>query len=244
MILAPAIVALVALAAVAAVGLLLKRAIIAAVPVGIEYVAVEPQEFPALDVNALERYTWHFSALGFVHVGDYCLDAERGTVQPGFARVFVHPSEACYAEVNQLFPATQPPTAMRSMIGTLFEEGWSLATTDRVPDGVIYMMRRPKDLWACRPDLAPPQLYRLHTELRDRLSRDLAIRPVYETSRDAYVAREQAGAYERLATIKRRNVYAALAEILLFPLHPKYEWLGEYRPSEPGLADLPGFARS
>jgi hypothetical protein len=226
------------------VGALLKRAILGSVPLGIAYVPVEPADYPALDANALERYTWHYSALGFVHVGDYCLEAERGTVQPGFARLFVHPSEACYVEVNQLFPPTQSATPMRSMIGTLFEDDWALATTDRVPDGAIYMMRQPKSLWACRPDLSPSQLYRLHTELRDRVARDLGVRPVDATSRDAYVAHEQAAAYERLDTIRRKNIFVALAEIFLFPVRPKYEWLGDYRPSEPGLADLPGFARS
>jgi hypothetical protein len=220
--------ALVTLGIVGALGLLLKWAILRSVPVGIRYVETTPAEYPALDVNALERYTWHFSALGFVDVGDYRLEADSGVVQPGFARLFVHPTEGCYAEVNQIFPAKQSPIPMRGVIGTVFDDGWSLATTDRAADGIVYMMRRPRGLWQSMPDALVPDLFRAHVQRRDEMSTALGVRPRYETSRDAYLEHERAEAEARKESIRRKNIFVALAEIFLYPLRPAREWLGEY----------------
>lgn len=205
----------------------LKRLILRAIPIGIHYVQVSADVYPALDHAALERYTWHFSALGFVEVGDYRLEADEGIVQPGFARLFVHPEDGCYAEVNQIFPEKGDPTPMRSLIGTLFEDGWSLATSDRNADGIIYTMRQPRGVWRSLPEATPPELYYEHKLLREMMVQRLGVSPKSDTSRDAYVEHERAEAIARREVIRRKNGLVSLAEIAFFPLRPKSEWLGE-----------------
>jgi hypothetical protein len=209
-------------------GFALKRMLLSVVPTEVDFVAVDPARYPLADLRALAGYTALYEQLGFVPVGDYTLTATSGKVQPGFARLFVHPETGCYAEVNQLFPAGRPPTPLRSVIGTLFDDGWSLATTDREVDAVTYAMRRPRGPWTSLPGRPPAELLDHHLAFRDRLVRGLGLRPRWNTSQSAYFAYEREQAVERRRTLARRNIFVFLAEVIRHSNGPPSEWLGDY----------------
>ena len=78
------------------------------------------------------------------------------------------------------------------------------------------------------PDALVPDLFRTHIGLRDEMSAALGVSARRDTSRDAYLEYERAEAEARKEAIRRKNIFVALAEILLYPLRPAREWLGEY----------------
>ncbi len=225
---------LAAFAAAAVLGVLfvgwrLKRRILAAIPIDLEFQRADPSSYPGLDVATLGRYTQEFEALGFVHVGDHSLSASDAPMQPGIARLLVHPDNGCYVEVNQLFPANRPAVPMRCAIATAFDEGWSLSTTDREPQAMFYALRRPRSLWTAQPGLSTEALLAHHSELRARLERELHLRPVLKTSESAYFARQREEARVRKRTIEGRNIFVFLTEILRNSSDPPKEWLGQAR---------------
>lgn len=221
-------VAVAALAAAMVGGAMLKRRLLGVIPADLEFRAADPTAYPLADLDALARYTAAYEALGFVSVGDYTFSARDAAVQPAFARLFVHPENACYVEANQIFPANRPPTPLRSAIGTAFEGGWSLGTTDRAPDAVIYALRRPRSLWTSYEGAVPEELLARHLELRDRLARDLGLRPRWDTSQNAYFAIECEHALARKRAFAQRNVFAFLFELARLGKSPPAEWLGDY----------------
>src|SRR5262245_22945832 len=223
-----AIIALVAVTIFAfAVGSVLKAMLLRALPVRLIFKTADLSDFPDADEEAFARYTTQFEAMGFEREADYNVTAGEGAVPPGFARLFRHPVNECFAEVNQAFPADQKTIPVRSMIGSVLSDGWSVATTDREPDSVTYMLRRPRGIWSSYPGMKPEELLKVHLGFRERLASELRLRNVTPSSASGYFAYEQQDLRERRELLRRKNIIVGLLEMLIFSKRPKHEWLGE-----------------
>jgi len=207
----------------------MKAGILNLVPESIGVRAAQLHEFPNLDGDTLQRYTHVFQNLGFVWVTDYTLTQENSMGGNGFGRLFIHPQHHCYAEINQTFMNGRAANPVGFMIASGMEGGYQLSTTNRKPDGGTWILRRPKSLWTSHPTAAPAALLQTHLERRQALSRELGVGIRTDASWDAYYAQEQIDTRARREVVKKKPMIVILAEMILFTLSPKLEWMGSHK---------------
>gem|GEM_PF-1423804 len=206
----------------------MKGKVVKAVPQNFQFLPATPDQFPALDAESLRRYTEAFESLGFVRLRDYTMADDSMTFATSFGRLFANRERGCFAEVGQVFPKGKKPMPMGCMIGSLMEDGWSLATTDRQPQALSYMMRRPRALWTSHPRSRPTELMHLHLERRRQIAYELGVKVIEDVSAENFFAHERREAADRQQALKRRNLAVGLSEAAAFKLKPKHEWMGEY----------------
>jgi hypothetical protein len=221
-------VAAAALILIFALASVLKTLVLRAIPVTLIFQPADISEFPEADCEAFDQYTAEFESLGFERQVDYKVTAAEGAVPPGFARLFRHPANECFAEINQAFPPDHKTVPVRSVIGSILSDGWSISTTDREPDSITYVLRRPRGLWASYPGMKPDELVKVHVGFRGRVCSDLGVKNITPSSTEGYFVYEQQDLAERRELLQRKNVAIGLIEMLLFSKRPKHEWLGEY----------------
>lgn len=231
------VVAVVILAAVAvpvALGLFgrwIKSRLLAGMPTEMEFLPATPAEFADLDTVSLGRYTRALEALGFRHALDYRPRNELSQNSSGFGRLFLHPGDLCYAEVNQAFTREGTKAGMGCNILSILEEGWSLSSSDRDPAALrmIWLWRQPRVLWSRHPGATPVDILNAHMERRDQLTDDLGLRARPDPSAQAYFDHEQAACGLRKRALERKNPLICLYEYWQQGRRPASEWLGEYR---------------
>jgi hypothetical protein len=199
----------------------------------VEFRATSPAEFPHLDEHRLSEYTRALEALGFRHLTDYTLVKDRDNGLEAYARLFVHDSWRCYAEVNEIYRARGTASPMRCNLMSFLEGGWSVSNTDRRARRGNYLIRRPRALWKSLPDRAPHQLLEAHLELRDQLAGDLGLAVVGDGSAVDYFRRVAQANDERCERVRRCPAWRFVLDSWAFELSPKLEWLGEYAANIP-----------
>jgi hypothetical protein len=204
-----------------------KSAFLNNIPGDLDFRPARRADFPELDERRLQAYTEAFESLGFERLLDYTTVTDTGGENKGFARLLVHPEEHCFAEINQVFSAGTA-TPMRCNITSELEEGWSLATGDRQPNKHSYVMRRRRGVWQSRVGEEVEAVFAAHLTLRKRMTRDLGVDVVPDTTAEAYFAHERRHNAERKQAVRRRNGLMILLEMWLFDRNPKHEWLGDY----------------
>src|SRR5262249_19938743 len=122
-----------------------RTTILGAMPDELDFRTASAADFPGLDTEGLEEYTQALEGLGFRRLTDYTLLTELANFPRGFGRLFFHPEEHCFAEINQVF-ASGRRVPLRCSVLTFLDDGWSVATTDRVATKHNYLMRRPRAL--------------------------------------------------------------------------------------------------
>lgn len=218
---------LVGIAAVVGVVLLvIKRSLVDSCPVGLSFHATTADSYASLDRESLERYTVSLEHLGFAALADYTISAERGTVQPGFARLFGHAEHRCYAEVNQLFPTSQT-VPMRVVLATRLTEGWSAATTDRRADAAVWLLRRPRNCWRSMPDATVASLFESHLELVQLIENETRARPEPSVTAECWYDAERRNAETVRETVAGRSIVVMLWEF--FSYRGRTEWLGSLK---------------
>jgi hypothetical protein len=209
----------------------IKSTLLAQMPIELDFPRVSPEQLGGLDRKALERYTEEFETLGFRQALDYTLKSEVPTRNIGFARLFIHPRERCYAEANQVIPTGQGKGApMRCTVMSLLEDGWSLSSGTRDPLSVktMWMWRQPKKLWTCHPGADAQQLVKAHLELRRELIDGIGVDPVTDVSPSAYFEHQRQSAVDRRETFRRKNILINLIQLWLFGKSRRSQWLGAY----------------
>ncbi len=207
----------------------MKGKVVKAVPQNFQFLPTTPDQFPRLDTEALRRYTERFESLGFVHLRDYTLADDRVTLAASsFGRLFANRERGCFAEVGQVFPNGKKTMPMGCVVASLMEDGWSLATTDRKPQALVYLMRRPRALWTSRPLSKPAELMHHHLDRRRQIAHELGVKVIEDVSAETFFAHERRESADRQQALKSRNLAIGLAQAAAFKLKPKYEWMGEY----------------
>lgn len=197
-----------------------------------EFVAVEPDEFPQLDVKSLQQYTNALESAGFAKFIDFTVIS--GKQKSGFARLFFHPKHYCWAEVNQIVLSGRLMPVAVTIISTL-EPDWSLSTTDRKTSGfllgLIYLLGHPRSLWINQPSVTPSKLLQIHLQRLRQIANTLTLEvtELSDASPDAYFDFKRRERIKRKQALQRKNMIFGIAEVLLFAMNPKQEWMGEYR---------------
>ena len=204
-----------------------KLAIYLILPDEMEFVPANLEEYPKLDISLLQQYTLELENLGFTKTLDYTIKTKKGKVYPAIARLFYHPQHHCIAEVNQLFPVKGTSLPVGCVLSSFIEDGWSFSSTDREPDGISYIMRRPKSLGTTHPDTFPVNLLDLHISRRKEIIEKLQLPLVTNVSPYQYFINEQNENKNRKRALLKKNLFIGIAEAALFSIKPKYEWVGE-----------------
>lgn len=208
--------------------LLFRWAFLQSAPPSWGFLPAHPQNYPQLDGLALNRYTEVLQSLGFVWVQDYTLDTSSMAVGQGFARLFLHPTHHCYAELGQVFPLNQRPLPLCCTFMSSLGDEWSYSSTNRKADAATYMLRRPRSLWTSLPEADAPALLKAHLAQQQQLAADLGVGVRSDLSWDAYWLAEQENAAARRRVIQRKNMVFGVLGMLLFALSPRSEWMGDY----------------
>ena len=190
----------------------------------IEYVETSTDEVPSLDWGVLNQYTYDIESLGFHKLIDY---KPSNLSRSGLARLFSHPKYHCFIEVYQI--SGLPTTCV---VKSLFINEWSLANVNRqfrgLLGGLMYMRRLNRSLCIAQPGVSPSELLDNHLARRTKMMRDLEIDISTDISIDAYFNYERSQAKKRLQIIKSKWIAILLIEAIVYALHPKSEWMGEY----------------
>ncbi|WP_293156937.1 MULTISPECIES: hypothetical protein [unclassified Microcoleus] len=197
-----------------------------------EFIAVEPDEFPQLDVNSLQRYTKTLELAGFVQLIDFTIMVS-GKQKLGFARLFLHAQHDCWVEVNQMFLSGKLMPVAATIISTL-KPDWSLSTTDRKMSGFLlgltYIISHPRGLWINQPSITPSKLLEIHLHKLQQIANTLTLEvtKLTDTSPDAYFDFQHRERIKRKQALQRKNMIVGIAKALISAVNPQREWMGEY----------------
>jgi hypothetical protein len=207
-----------------------KSNLLSAMPDELDFRPARPADFSELDDGKLRSYTDAFESLGFRRLKDYTTLTELDNGLTGFARLFFHPKQRCFAEVNQVLHAGGAAVPMRCMLLSYLDDGWSVSTSDRKATREFYLMRRPKAVWESRPGEDVEELFDAHLELRRRMVSDLDVEVLADGAAEAYFTHEQKNNEQRKQAVRRRTSVGILLDLWLFDRNPRREWLGQFRP--------------
>jgi hypothetical protein len=229
-----------------------KPFLLSFMPDALRFQTVDVTRIARLDRIALQRFTDEFLRLGFVWAGDITntsgIKAFNGKAQgagapipavdsssnshdlvPGFCRVFTHPQQGCLAEAYQHFPPQgQSSTRMNITISSLLSDGWDITTSNRKPEAIPYVLRRPRGIRTTHRGSSAGELLNAHLSLRTRLQHERGIKFIPLSRLDDYVEQERRVMREYKDALRKRPGPVAFWEALTFHFQPKREWLGEW----------------
>jgi hypothetical protein len=192
-----------------------------------------PAQFPALDLDALERYTREFEGMGFTRLLDYSLVSDSATSPPCFCRLLAHTRNHCFGEISQIFPKGKAPLPLKGSIQSCLQDGWTLAFSDRKPQAASSLLRRRKAMGICMPEATLPELLQAFLKLREQVCLDLGIQPVNDDTLQAYINKMQRAATEMREATQEKNFLKEVPQyyfrkVRLIQTKPEYVWLGDY----------------
>jgi hypothetical protein len=192
-----------------------------------------PAQFPALDLDALERYTREFEGMGFTRLLDYSLVSDSATSPACFCRLMAHTRYHCFGEISQIFPKGKAPLPLKGSIQSCLQDGWTLAFSDRKPQASSSLLRRRKALGIWMPEASLAELLQAFLKMRDQVCLDLGIQPVNDDTLQAYINKTQRSATEMREATQEKNFLKGVPEvylrkIALLQTRPEYVWLGDY----------------
>jgi len=192
-----------------------------------------PAQFPALDLDALDRYTREFEGMGFTRLLDYSLVSDSATTPPCFCRLMAHTRYHCFGEISQIFPKGKSALPLKSSIQSCLQDGWTLGFSNRKPQASSSLLRRRKALGVCMPDAGPSELLQAFLKMRDQVCLDLGIQPANDDTLQAYINKTQRSATEMREATQEKNFLKGVPEVYLrkvslLQTKPEYVWLGDY----------------
>jgi hypothetical protein len=192
-----------------------------------------PAQFPALDLDALERYTREFEGMGFTRLLDFSLVSDSATTPPSFCRLLAHTRHHCFGEISQIFPKGKTPLPLKSSIQSCLQNGWTLSFSDRKPLAASSLLRRRKALGICMPEASTSDLLQSFLKTREQICLDLGIQSVNDDTLQAYIDKMQRSATEMREAVREKNFVKGVPEVYLrkfsmIKTKPEYVWLGDY----------------
>lgn len=199
-------------------------------PDDVEFTAANPVDYAALDQEGLCHYAETLEAQGFRHAADYSVRYPGHAMSnrpPGFARLWIHPVERCFAEVNQAFSEKRGPAPIGCTVVSWLEEGWDLSTSDREPQPINYAWRRPRSVWSRHPQVSPAELFAEHLRRRQHMLEALRIAVITELTPAAYFDHSRRSNTDRKEALRAKSIETIKEEMRRFKQSPLYEWSGE-----------------
>ncbi|MEW6130933.1 MAG: M48 family metalloprotease [Acidobacteriota bacterium] len=196
-------------------------------PTHIKIIQTQAADFPGLDLAEYERYTAELTALGFEFCQDYSTENDVEMTLKGVGRLFIHPTERCYAEVVQCASQGLSVTPVYCSISSLVGTDWTMTTSNMEPNGVICARRMPRRIGECKPDSGVEELFDAHINFREEAVAYLGNGVVFENSMESYFQSVIQRHHESRAFIARRNPVAYLYDIHRYDRRPIFKWMGE-----------------
>ncbi|HTD23480.1 MAG TPA: hypothetical protein VK738_12550 [Terriglobales bacterium] len=216
--------------------LLMRTAVVAAVPGSYTFPDARPEQYPQLDRATFDRCATEIEGLGFQKVQDFSLVGQGGVSIPSFCRLYVHPREKMYAELAQIFPAGRSPLPVLCTMQTVFDNDWSLGVGNNQPQPAAVFLRNPRGVGKAMPGKSPFEVWQTHREWRQQMIQDLSIQP-QDVSLEAYRAHQQIRAQQRAERVRKGSFLAKLSMYYKRKAAPVYEWKGNW----PKEAEKRGF---
>jgi hypothetical protein len=192
-----------------------------------------PAQFPALDLDSLDRYAHEFEGMGFTRLLDFSLTSDSTTTPSCFCRLMAHTRYHCFGEINQIFPRGKAPFPLKGSIQSCLQDGWTLAFSNRKPQAASSMVRRRKALGIWMPEATLSELLQAFLKMRDQVCLDLGIQPVNDDTLQAYINKTQRAATEMREATQEKNFIKEVPQyyfrkVALIQSKPEYVWLGDY----------------
>jgi hypothetical protein len=143
-----------------------RSALMAVIPTEMQFVSADPAQFTDLNNNELARLTADMEKLGFERLRDYTSQIPGKSTPRGFARLFVHRTERCFAEIMVTGQAMSAGSPSRVAINSYLEQDWDLGTSNVEPNRGHYFMQLPKVLRMRYSDAEPAELLQRHLARR------------------------------------------------------------------------------
>lgn len=194
-----------------------------------QYSPSNPEEFSQLDRECLEKYTTDLEALGFTRIFDCKFETTVEGSEPEFIRYFSHPQRYCFAVIDQLFSSGEAQVKMKFSIVSVLTDDWTLFNSTRRIAQVLYVGRRPNNLWISCPDATPQEMLESHIQKRQEMIDVLGVQPHENFSLDIFIEYENKSLVALKRAWKRKNLILGLIEATLFELNPPSEWMGDYK---------------
>jgi hypothetical protein len=211
----------------------MKRRVLKNMATQYSFPPATPAQFPALDLDGLERYTREFEGMGFTRLLDYSLVSDSATSPPCFCRLLAHTRNHCFGEISQIFPKGKGALPLKGSIQSCLQDGWTLAFSDRKPQAASSLLRRRKAMGICMPEATPSELLQAFLKMREQICLDLGIQPVNDDTLQAYINKMQRAATEMREATQEKNFLKGIPEyyfrkVALIQTKPEYVWLGDY----------------
>lgn len=204
----------------------IKPALLANTPETMEFAEVRAVDYPSLDVARWLDYTRRLEALGFVLQKDLTIVNGPGKRFRSIARIMVHPTANCFADVHQIFIASSP--GLRCGLGSYLGEDWAVGIGDDPPNPGSAITRMGQKISYSCPGMQVEEMFRKHIETRDKIAADLGLPVMKISGVDCYIERANREAAVRRETLKKSNVYVLLLRFYKAKIQKTYEWLGDY----------------
>jgi hypothetical protein len=211
----------------------MKRRILKNMPTSYSFPPATPAQFPALDIESLDRYTRELEGMGFNLLLDFSLVSDSPNTPPSFCRLFAHTRHHCFGTITQFFPRGKAALPIRCGFEGCLQDGWSMGFTNGKPQAAGSLLRRRKALGASMPGVTAAELLQAFLKMREQVCMDLGISPVNDDTLQAFMNKTQRSASELKDAVQQKNFIKGLPEVYLrkFALpktQPEYIWLGDY----------------
>ena len=206
----------------------LRLALTAVIPVEIEFEDADPAKFTGLDREQLAQLTEQMETLGFERLRDYTSRIPGETAPRGFARLLVHRSMHCFAEIIATSQAVMKGLPLRVAINSYLEDEWDLGTSNVAPQLGHYFQQVPRVLRMRYSDAEPAELLRRHLARRAEILEGLGTNVQVDLSMDSYFARVRKRSGERRQAMQRRKPFYELPAAAAIAARRSYEWLGDF----------------
>jgi hypothetical protein len=198
------------------------------VPETYAYIPTDPGSVAGLRQDELQRHTQSLERLGFHKLADSALLGSGETTPRAFGRCFVNEEIRCFAELMAPQKTLNVSGPLIFGFGSFMENGWSVgSTTSNLLKG-SYLLRHPRSLVQCEPQHSVEELLRCHVGLRNRLTTDLGVRVLEDTSLEGYRQRIQQRLMEKREIFLRRDILAERRKANQIAQEGRWEWLGDY----------------
>jgi len=205
-----------------------RAALLAVIPTEVQFESVDPAQFPRLDKNQLAQLTGDMEKLGFEWVRDYTSKVPGKSTPRGFARLFVHRTDRCFAEIMATSQGMDKSLPLSVAINSYLENEWDLGTSNVAPQWGHYYMQLPKVLRMRYSDAGPAELLQRHLARRTEILEGLQIGVLADFSVDSYFARVCKRMVERRERMQRRQPLDELPAADALAAKRSYEWLGAF----------------
>jgi hypothetical protein len=206
----------------------LAKKITANSPEKYEHIPVDADSVAGLRQDELQRYTETLEGLGFHKLADFRLQGSSETTPHSFGRCMLNKELRCFAEVMATRKILDASGPLLFGFSSFLEEEWSIGSTSGRSLKARYFRRLPRSLILCGPECSIEELFRRHMELRTRVTTDLGISALEDTSLEGYHQRIRDRMRVSREALLNRDILGEWEEATSIAHEGHWEWLGDY----------------